>query len=376
MRLLQGGSRGQTQLCLSGSMGPVQLVPIPTDLERPCGFGPSRGASCRVCILVGTRSQTLAFSLGGDPSFCPGGRSSCLFPPGAIPHFSALPRGADQILQSLQVPRVNFQTSFGFIFGFFFPFGSPESTTREQGGRAGEGRSGKGGFGAGNSDMDTINGTCGSCTQSALCVPHKGWVRSVCKQHRDQQIAGIMESPPGKAEKGEGLGIGSVTTVKWRPPQGPGGAFGERLQETRALREQGKGSPGSLLPGMSFSKGNQAGFGCGSRDKDVLTQEPELPKGFGVLPSDVWEWGVPHSWLRTFPKGLWQVLSPPSSFLLGNPGFSWIPLDLAVETGKGNPAKLRLVLALILAQGVQKRSFGGRVGSGIFGAWESGSLRE
>uniref|UniRef100_A0A8C9U8Y4 Uncharacterized protein n=1 Tax=Serinus canaria TaxID=9135 RepID=A0A8C9U8Y4_SERCA len=103
----------------------------------------------------------------------PGG----LFPAGAIPHFPAWPRGADRILRRLQVPPVNFQTSFG---GFLF-LPSLDLQRAQQGrggGRAGEGRSGKGGFGAGNSDMDTMNGPGGSGTQSHI--------KGVCKQHQDR----------------------------------------------------------------------------------------------------------------------------------------------------------------------------------------------
>lgn len=135
------------------------------------------------------------------------GRTQRLFIPAwSNPTFLSLAQGSRSDFAKFASSVCEFSDKFWVRFWFFFPLWISGEHNKRTGGRAGEGRSGKGGFGAGNSDMDTINGPCGSCTQSALCVPHKGWVRSVCKQHRDQQIAGIMESPPGKAGKGEGLG--------------------------------------------------------------------------------------------------------------------------------------------------------------------------
>lgn len=67
--------------------------------------------------------------------------------------------------------------------------------------------------------------------------------------------------------------------------------------------------------------------------------------------------GVPHSWLRIFPK---ELSSTPSTAtgavtsLPGNPGFSWschLPPDLAVEIGKGNPAKFSFDLGFDLGPG-------------------------
>lgn len=97
-------------------------------------------------------------------------------------------------------------------------------------------------------------------------------------------------------------------------------------------------------------------------------------QSFGVFPSDVQEWGCPSLLVKDFsqiivqhsqhchrschlPPGkswIFLELSPPSSFLLGNPEFSWschLPLDLAVEIGKGNPAKFSFDLGFDLGPG-------------------------
>lgn len=204
--------RGQAQLCLSGSTGSIQSIYIPTDSERPSGFVPvldlyqswiCTSTSCRVCIPVGTRSQILAFSLGGDP--CAGRRgrgSSAFLPTWSNPTFPSLALGSSRSdFAKFASSMCEFSDKFCW-FWFFFPL---DLRRAQQGmgvkGEGRRGRSGKGGFGAGNSDMDTINGPGGSCTQSPLCVPHKGWVSSVCKQHQDSRDNGI----PRERQEGGGI---------------------------------------------------------------------------------------------------------------------------------------------------------------------------
>lgn len=201
-------------------MGAVQVVPIPTDLERPCG---SSSASCRLHIPVGTRSQSLAFSLGGHPCVCP-----CSFPPGAVPHFPAWPRGADQILQSLQVPCVNFQTSFGFLV-----FLSPRISREHNKGR-GEGGQERGGAGREGLEPGILTRTrlmaLAGAAHRAPYVSHIKAGSAACANSTGISRSRDNGIPRERLARRRDWGFGRVPAVKWRPPQSvlPAGA-GKRL---------------------------------------------------------------------------------------------------------------------------------------------------
>lgn len=235
--------RGQAQLCLSGSTGSIQSIHIPTDSERPSGFVPVLdlyqswiciSTSCRVCIPVGTRSQILAFSLGGDP--CAGWRgrgSSAFLPTWSNPTLPSLaPGSSGSDFAKFASSVCEFSDKFCW-FWFFSPWISREHN-RGWGGRGGQERGGAGreGLELGILTWTRLMALVGAAHRAPY-VSHIKAGSAACAN--STRIPGIMESL-GKGRKGEGLRTG---VGKWRPPQSvppagiPVGA--------------GKGSPGSLL---------------------------------------------------------------------------------------------------------------------------------